>query len=204
MRALVAAQRLGQIQADIALILADRPAAGLQVAEDFGLVNQCIAAHTAPSREAHDEAMMQSLRQQAIDYVILAGYMRILSPAFVTAWQGRMLNIHPSLLPRHKGLHTHRRVLEARDPEHGSSVHFVTPELDGGPPVLQARFTVSCDDDEHRLRERVQRCEHVIYPEAVSWLTSGRLSWREDRAWLDGQPLTTPVDRFFDNDFFDI
>lgn len=204
MRALVAAQRAGTISADIAVVLSDRPATGLQVAKDLGLETACIASHTVPSREAHDASVMQSLQQHRIDFVILAGYMRILTHEFVLMWQGRMLNIHPSLLPRHKGLHTHRRALEAGDREHGSSVHFVTPELDGGPVILQAKFEVREGDDEGLLRERAQRCEHLIYPEVVSWLTSGRLTLRDEQAHLDGVRLSHPIERVFTDDFFDL
>jgi phosphoribosylglycinamide formyltransferase-1 len=118
--------------------------------------------------------------------------MRILRPEFVAAFRGRMLNIHPSLLPRHKGLHTHRRVLEAGDHEHGATVHFVTDELDGGPLVLQARVPVLPGDDEARLAARVQAVEHRIYPQVLGWLAEGRLRWQPQGPELDGRPLLAP------------
>lgn len=203
MRALIEAQRRGAIDAEIALVLADREAAGLQLAKEFAIETCCLPVVKTAAREAHDAAVMHELRRLRIDLVILAGYMRILSTSFVEAWSGRMLNIHPSLLPRHKGLHTHRRALEASDSEHGSTVHFVTPDLDGGPPVLQAKFAIREQDTEQTLHARVQTCEHLIYPEAVAWLASGRLQWRMGEAWLDEQRLQQPVVRFFSQDFFE-
>jgi phosphoribosylglycinamide formyltransferase-1 len=119
--------------------------------------------------------------------------MRILSPEFVGAFAGRMLNIHPSLLPRHKGLHTHRHVLEAGDTEHGATVHYVTPELDGGPAILQARIRVRPDDDPTSLAARVQRCEHLIYPRVVDWIARGRLCCPAGVPELDGHPLVSPL-----------
>jgi phosphoribosylglycinamide formyltransferase-1 len=118
--------------------------------------------------------------------VVLAGYMRILSPAFVEHFAGRLLNIHPSLLPKYPGLHTHRQVLENGDEEHGTSVHFVTDELDGGPVILQAKVPVFDGDSEDDVTERVQTQEHAIYPLVVSWFVDGRLEMRDGAAWLDG------------------
>ena len=120
--------------------------------------------------------------------------MRILSPQFVDRYAGRILNIHPSLLPKYPGLHTHRAVLAACEAVHGATVHFVTAELDGGPPVIQATVPVRSDDDESTLAARVQSMEHRIYPLAVSWYAEGRLRCREGCAWLDGKPLRTPVE----------
>jgi phosphoribosylglycinamide formyltransferase-1 len=125
--------------------------------------------------------------------VVLAGFMRILGTEFVDHYAGRLLNIHPSLLPRHRGLHTHRRALEAGDRVHGASVHFVTAELDGGPVVLQARVPVRDDDDEATLADRVLTAEHRIYPACIGWFATGRLQWRDGAVLLDGQPLEAPV-----------
>jgi phosphoribosylglycinamide formyltransferase-1 len=125
--------------------------------------------------------------------VVLAGFMRILTPAFIGAFSGRMLNIHPSLLPSYRGLHTHRRVLEAGEKLHGVSVHFVTEELDGGPVIVQAEVPVMPGDDETTLSARVQRAEHRIYPQAIEWFARGRLLLKDGRAWLDGRPLETPL-----------
>jgi phosphoribosylglycinamide formyltransferase-1 len=125
--------------------------------------------------------------------VVLAGFMRILTPHFIGAFAGRILNIHPSLLPGYHGLHTHRRVLEAGEKLHGVSVHFVTEELDGGPVIVQAEVPVTPGDSETALSARVQRAEHSIYWQAIEWFARGRLLLKDGRAWLDGRPLETPL-----------
>ena len=130
-----------------------------------------------------------ALRAHNIDLVVLAGYMRILSPAFVSHYQGRLLNIHPSLLPKYPGLHTHRQVLENGDEEHGTSVHFVTDELDGGPVILQAKVPVFAGDSEEEITARVQAQEHAIYPLVISWFVDGRLRMAGNHAWLDERQL---------------
>jgi len=127
------------------------------------------------------------------DAIALAGFMRILSPALVGRYLGRLLNIHPSLLPAYRGLHTHRRVLAAGDTEHGASVHFVTPELDAGPVVLQSKVAVLPDDTEATLAARVLATEHVIYPRVLGWLADRRLSFRSGAPWLDGRQLAVPI-----------
>jgi phosphoribosylglycinamide formyltransferase-1 len=132
---------------------------------------------------------VQEIDAYAPDVVVLAGYMRILSPAFVAHYSGRLLNIHPSLLPKYPGLHTHRQVLENGDEEHGTSVHFVTDELDGGPVILQAKIPVFDGDSEDDITHRVQTQEHAIYPLVVSWFVEGRLKMRDGTAWLDGVQL---------------
>jgi len=124
---------------------------------------------------------------------VSAGFMRILSSQFVGAFAGKILNIHPSLLPKFPGLHTHRRILEAHEPEHGATVHFVTEQLDGGPPIIQARMAVAANDDEASLAARVQTLEHRIYPLAVRWFCQDRLRFEAGQAWLDGKALREPV-----------
>ena len=119
--------------------------------------------------------------------------MRILSDGFVRGWEGKLINIHPSLLPRYTGLHTHQRALDARETEHGVTVHFVSEQLDGGPRVLQARVAVLPGDIEATLSQRVLAQEHIIYPLAVNWFCQGRLRWAAGKAWLDGKPLEEPV-----------
>ncbi len=146
-----------------------------------------------PARAAYDAVLAAAVKECAPSLVVLAGFMRILSPQFVAEFAGRMLNIHPSLLPKYPGLHTHRRVLQAREPEHGATVHFVTEQLDGGPPVIQARIAVTAADDEASLAARVQTLEHRIYPLAVRWFCEGRLRYEGGRAWLDGRALDGPV-----------
>jgi phosphoribosylglycinamide formyltransferase-1 len=137
--------------------------------------------------------LARTLESVQPDAIALAGFMRILSPALVGRYLGRILNIHPSLLPAHRGLHTHRRVLAARDIEHGASVHFVTPELDAGPVVLQSKVAVLPDDTEAALAARVLATEHVIYPRVLGWLGTGRLAWRNGAPWLDGRQLVAPM-----------
>ena len=146
-----------------------------------------------PDRRAYGHALGDLVAGYAPDLVLLAGFMRILSDEFVERFMGRLLNIHPSLLPKYPGLHTHRRALQAGDREHGASVHFVTSELDGGPVVLQARVPVLPGDDESRLAARVLKAEHRIYSESVRWYALGRLDFRNGEIWLDGQRLDAPV-----------
>ena len=141
------------------------------------------------SREAFDEALAKAVDRRQPSLVVLAGFMRILTPGFVRHYQGRLLNIHPSLLPKYKGLHTHQRALEAGDSEHGCSVHFVTEELDGGPLVVQAVIPVESDDTPESLAQRVHVQEHRIYPLAMRWFAEGRLRLGQDGAELDGQAL---------------
>lgn len=162
---------------------------GLQRAKDAGIDTR-VLDHTAfEGREAFDAALIEVIDTFNPQLVVLAGFMRILSAGFVRHYQGRLLNIHPSLLPKYKGLHTHQRALEAGDSEHGCSVHFVTEELDGGPLVVQAIIAVESDDSPHSLAQRVHAQEHRIYPLAVRWFAEGRLSLDEQGALLDGQLL---------------
>jgi phosphoribosylglycinamide formyltransferase-1 len=194
MQAIVSACRRGEILADPVLVLSDRPnAAGLARASELGVSARALPIDANESRDQYDLRLLSAIEESGADTVALAGYMRILSTPFVAALQGRLLNIHPSLLPRHKGLHTHRRVLEAGDERHGATVHFVTPELDGGPGVLQSVIAVRSGDTESSLAERVRRCEHVIYPRVLGWLASDRLRWHDGRAVLDGNSLSSPM-----------
>ena len=162
---------------------------GLERAREAGIPQHALAASQFASREAFDRELMHEIDAYAPDVVVLAGYMRILSAEFVQHYQGKLLNIHPSLLPKYPGLHTHRQVLENGDEEHGTSVHFVTDELDGGPVILQAKVPVFDGDSEEDVTERVQTQEHAIYPLVVSWFVDGRLEMRDGAAWLDGVKL---------------
>ena len=164
-------------------------AQGLQRAKNAGIDTR-VLDHTAfEGREAFDAALIEIIDTFNPHLVVLAGFMRILSADFVRHYQGRLLNIHPSLLPKYKGLHTHQRALEAQDREHGCSVHFVTEELDGGPLVVQAVIPVESEDTPSSLAQRVHAQEHRIYPLAVRWFAEGRLSLDEQGALLDGQLL---------------
>ncbi len=162
---------------------------GLQRAKQFNVDDHFLDPKTFESREAFDADLMRKIDQYHPDAVVLAGYMRILSSDFVQHYMGKMINIHPSLLPKYSGLHTHQRAIEAKDLEHGTSVHFVTEELDGGPVILQAKVPVFEDDDTETLAARVQTQEHTIYPIVVKWLIEERLTMKDGKAYLDGKML---------------
>ncbi len=180
----------GRIQGRIAAVFSNKADAyGLQRATAAGIPTEVVANSAHLSREAYDAELMARIDAYQPDLLIMAGFMRILTPAFVQHFQGRMLNIHPSLLPRYQGLHTHRRAIEAGDTEHGASVHFVTEELDGGPVVLQAKVPVFAGDTAEELAARVLTQEHQIYPLVTHWFCQGRLKMQDAQAWLDGQPL---------------
>lgn len=166
---------------------------GLTRATVAGIETRVLDHTQFSSREEFDRALAGVIDDCGAELVLLAGFMRILTPEFVRHYNGRMLNIHPSLLPKYQGLHTHRRAIEAGDSEHGASVHFVTEELDGGPVIIQARVPLLADDTEATLAARVLKKEHVIYPLVTRWFAEGRLRLQNDKVILDGLPLTKPV-----------
>jgi phosphoribosylglycinamide formyltransferase 1 len=185
----------GQINARIRVVISDRPGvAGLASARELGIEALTIPWPGASDRESFEHALSEALDAQHTDLVVLAGFMRILSPGFVARYAGRMLNIHPSLLPKYTGLHTHRRALEAMDKEHGASVHFVTAELDGGPLVLQSKVPILPGDTEAGLSARVQATEHIIYPQVIGMMADGRLAWDDGHVRLDGKILDAPME----------
>ena len=163
---------------------------GLERARSAGIDAHCLDHREFVSRSAFDEALAVLVEGFRPDLVVLAGFMRVLSPSFVDHFAGRLVNIHPSLLPRYPGLDTHKRAIADAAKEHGATVHFVTRDLDAGPVIIQGQVEVLEDDSEHTLATRVHEVEHRIYPEAVSWFASGRLRLQDDVALLDGQPLT--------------
>jgi phosphoribosylglycinamide formyltransferase-1 len=180
---------------DLRAVVSNRPGAyGLERAAAAGIPTRVVDHRAFADRAAFDQALVDTIDAFSPGLVVLAGFMRILTPAFVGHYRGRLLNIHPSLLPRYQGLHTHRRVLEAGDREHGASVHFVTEELDGGPVIIQARVPVRSDDTEQTLAARVLEREHRIFPAAIRWFAEGRLRLDGARVVLDGTPLDAPVD----------
>jgi phosphoribosylglycinamide formyltransferase 1 len=192
MGAIVRACLAERIAAQVEVVISDRAdAGGLTSARELGVATAVVTP--APGGRAFEEALADTLERHRPDVIALAGFMRILSAPFVERYLGRMLNIHPSLLPAYRGLHTHRRVLAASEREHGASVHFVTAELDGGPVVLQSKVAVQSGDTEATLAARVLATEHIIYPEALGWLAQRRLAWRDGAPWLDGRRLDTPV-----------
>lgn len=180
----------GRLNAEICLVLSNRAdAAGLESARNAGLPTACIEHRDYPGREAFDAALVECLAPREPDLVILAGFMRILTPVFTEPFFGRLLNIHPSLLPKYPGLNTHQRALDAGDTEAGATVHFVTAELDGGPPIVQAKVPILPGDDAARLAARVIEQEHRIYPLAAQWFLQGRLTLNQHGAFLDGQQI---------------
>jgi phosphoribosylglycinamide formyltransferase 1 len=194
MRALIERSRDAGAPYTVSKVFSDKAdAAGIEVARGLGVPAQALSPAGPANRAAYDAALAAAVNECSPSLVVLAGFMRILSPQFVADFAGRMLNIHPSLLPKYPGLHTHRRVLQAREAEHGATVHFVTEQLDGGPAVIQARIAVTAADDEARLAARVQTLEHQIYPLAVRWFCEGRLRCEDGHAWLDGRALNEPV-----------
>ena len=194
MRALIEQSRLAGAPYTVVRVLSDQPdAGGLAVARNLGVDAQVIEGARTADRAAYDLALAAAVHACSPALIVLAGFMRILSAQFVGEFRGSILNIHPSLLPKYAGLHTHRRVLQAHEAQHGATVHFVTEELDGGPPVIQARVEVAANDDEASLAARVQIEEHRIYPLAVRWFCEGRLRYEAGQAWLDGRALRDPV-----------
>ncbi|MCW5674371.1 MAG: phosphoribosylglycinamide formyltransferase [Xanthobacteraceae bacterium] len=175
MRALIEAAKAKDFPAEIVLVLSNVPdAGGLDFARQHGIETQVIEHKKFPSREIFDNAMDVALNRANAEIVCLAGFMRLLSPRFVEKWRGQMINIHPSLLPAYKGLHTHSRAIEAGEKLAGCTVHFVTPELDDGPTILQAKVPVLPGDTEETLSARVLEQEHKIYPQALRLVAEGK------------------------------
>ncbi len=193
MVALIEAAKAPDYPAGIALVLSSDPtAAGLERARAEGIATAVVDHRTfGKDREAFERAMQAELDAHAIELVCLAGFMRLLTPWFVRQWTGRMLNIHPALLPAFKGLDTHARALADGVARHGATVHFVVPEMDAGPIVMQGSVPVRPGDTEATLAARVLAVEHRIYPQAVRLLAEGRIAIDGDRCLLDGRPVVT-------------
>jgi phosphoribosylglycinamide formyltransferase-1 len=194
LQAIIDQVRNSHLRIRLAAVLSDvDDAYGLERARLAGIPTVAVNYRDFPDRPSAEQALGLELAAMDPEIVVLAGFMRILPDSVVTAYQGRMLNVHPSLLPKFRGLHTYERVLDAGDAWHGTTVHFVVPELDAGPAIIQYRVAVRPTDDAASLRERVQRGEYLVYPQAIGWLASGRLALRDGGAWLDDKPLATPV-----------
>jgi phosphoribosylglycinamide formyltransferase-1 len=177
----------------IVLVISNRPNAfGLTRAATANIPALTINHTDYASRERFDEALQSALDAAQVDLVVLAGFMRILTPKFTQHFLGKMLNIHPSLLPKYPGLNTHQAALHAGDSLHGLSVHFVTPELDGGPVILQATVAIAADDTVESLQHKVHIQEHLAYPIVIEWFAQNRLELKHHQAWLDNAPLITP------------
>ena len=193
LQALIDARDRNGLGGEINLVVSDQADAyGLERARRAGIASRHLAKRDFPDREAFDEQLARILDEYRPDLLVLAGFMRILGAPFVARYRGRVLNVHPSLLPKYPGLDTYRRVLAAGDRIHGATVHFVTEALDAGPPVIQYRVPVALDETVDGLSARVQAGEHIIYPRAVRWFLTGRLSMETGRVLLDGKPLLEP------------
>lgn len=191
----------GALDLELSVVFSNRPDAyGLVRARDAGIPTACIEHGEFADRRAFDRAVAAKLDEWRPNLLVLAGFMRILSPAFVTHYAGRILNIHPALLPAYPGLNTHQRVLDAGDRWHGSTVHFVTEQLDSGPRILQGRLPVTAGETADQLAARVQAIEHQIYPEAAGWVGEGRVEFRDGRTWIDGVVADDPVIQVFDRE----
>ena len=167
----------------------EESAKGLQRAAQSKIATAVVDHKQFDSKEAFDRALIELIDRYEADTVLLAGFMRILTPTFVSHYAGKVLNIHPSLLPKFQGLHTHQRALEAGEKQHGCSIHFVTDEVDGGPVIAQATVSVEATDDADSLAKKVLRKEHILYPLVVSWKADGRLKLSNGGVWLDGEKL---------------
>jgi phosphoribosylglycinamide formyltransferase-1 len=188
----------GEIDLDLSVVFSNKPDAyGLTRAKAAGIATERLEHGNYADRETFDRAVASILDAYEPDLIILAGFMRILSPWFVQHYEGRILNIHPALLPAYPGLDTHQRVLDAGEEWHGSTVHFVTEELDGGPRILQGRLAVDSNETADELCARVQAIEHQIYPQAANWFGQGRLQFHGGQTVFDGKPLDEPVVRDF-------
>jgi phosphoribosylglycinamide formyltransferase-1 len=186
--------KAGTIKAEISAVISNRADAnGLKRAEKVGIPNHSLDHNTFESRESFDKELTKIIDSYAPDLVVLAGFMRILGSDFVEYFQGKMINIHPSLLPKYKGLNTHKRVLENADKEHGASVHFVIPELDSGMVIIQGIVPVIANDTEKTLTKRVHEIEHIIYPKAVKWLAEEKLKFASDKVFFNNQPISEPI-----------
>ncbi|AGA35036.1 Phosphoribosylglycinamide formyltransferase [Thioalkalivibrio nitratireducens DSM 14787] len=194
LKALIEACANGRIDGTIVTVVSNRPQApGLEHARAAGIARTVVDHRSFPDRTAFDRELAAALDSSAPDLVILAGFMRVLTPEFVNRFAGRMVNIHPSLLPALRGLDTHARALAAGMPTHGASVHFVTSELDGGPVIMQARVPVCAGDTSETLAARVQLAEHRLYPAAIALICSGRIQSAGGTVLYDGQPLERPL-----------
>ena len=194
LQALIDATRERNFPGEIIAVGCNKPGAfALERAAQANLTTFVVDHTKYGSREEFDAALLAEILRHNPDLVVLAGFMRILTSDFVRAFRGRMLNIHPSLLPAYTGLNTHQRVLEAGDRTHGVSIHFVTEELDGGPVIAQAEVAVAEDDTPESLAEKVQQQEHVLYPIVVRWFCEGRIQLGAEGVMFDGTPIERPM-----------
>ena len=193
LQAIIDAIQAGNIKAEIVSVISNRADAfGLERAEKASIDNHILDHTVFDSRESFDESLSQIIDSYEPDLIVLAGFMRILSDNFVEHFRGKMINIHPSLLPKYKGLNTHQRALESGDSEHGASVHFVIPELDAGTIIIQGIVPIQANDTANELQKRVHKIEHQIYPQAVKYLAEDGLKLIQDKLLYKGEVLEKP------------
>ncbi|MGI9234514.1 MAG: phosphoribosylglycinamide formyltransferase [Woeseiaceae bacterium] len=201
LQAFIDAVQGGDLNLELSVVVSNNSDAfGLVRARDAGIPTACIEHTLFPDRETFDRTVAARLDEWQPELLVLAGFMRILSAGFVKHYAGKILNIHPALLPAYPGLNTHQRVLDAGEKWHGSTVHFVTEELDSGPRILQGRLPVIAGESSGELASRVQAIEHQIYPEAAGWFGDGRVEFRQGRTWIDGDVADKPVVQTFSRD----
>jgi phosphoribosylglycinamide formyltransferase-1 len=187
LQAIIDAINHNEIDASIKIVISDRmDAKGLERAQKANIQTYFIEPAKYQSKEEFDDALSQVLIKHQVSLTVLAGFMRILSDKFVTQHLGSLINIHPSLLPKYKGLNTHQRVLDAGESEHGASVHFVTPKLDDGPIILQSSIPVLDSDNSDQLKQKIHKVEHIIYPKAIDWISTGRIELKNEQVYFDG------------------
>jgi len=190
LQALIDGWQAGELPIDLVAVISNRPAVlGLERAAKANIPTEVLDHKGFADRETFDRALMKTIDNYQPDLVVLAGFMRILTPEFTQHYLGKMFNIHPSLLPKFQGLHTHQRALDAGEKRHGVTVHFVTAELDGGPAIVQSSVPIFADDDAATLAKRVQRQEHIVYPLAVKWFAQGDLCMVDGKSMLKGELL---------------
>lgn len=194
LQAFIDAVAAGSLALKLNVVISNRSdAGGLERAKNAGIPTVCVDHLDFPERAEFDRTLALTTQNYAADVIILAGFMRILTPVFIDEFAGRIFNIHPSLLPRFPGLDTHRRAIDTGDQWHGSTVHFVTEQLDGGPRIIQGKVPVLTDDSVATLAARVLEVEHQIYPHALALYAAGRLRCEDGDAWLDGERLEEPL-----------
>jgi len=190
LQAFIDSAQRGALSGQIAAVVSNRAdAGGLQRASAAGIATEVLDHRAFPSREHFDAQLTEVIDRYRPQLVILAGFMRILTPGFVNHYQGRLMNVHPSLLPNYPGLNTHQRAIAAGDSHGGATVHFVTEQLDGGPAIIQASVAIADNDSPATLAARTLQCEHIIYPMAAQWFAEGRLQLDNQCAVLDKQAL---------------
>jgi len=194
LQAIIDAIESKQLNAKISAVISNRPDAfGLTRARQHDIPAISLDHKQFDSRELFDQKLQLEIESFTPDIIVLAGYMRILTTAFITAFSPTILNIHPSLLPKYQGLHTHQRALESNDSEHGVSIHIVTPELDSGPVIVQGKFAIEQEDTSASLQQKAHKLEHQMYPLVLNWLSDQRLKLNSDMPLFDEKPLQTPL-----------